>query len=89
MLVRDGRGSIRVKFFNQPYLRRIYQTGVRLVLYGQIKKDPYARGSLVLMNPECEILEEEQSGPSLHSGRVVPIYRRLGDLRTRTLRQIM
>ncbi len=89
MLVRDGKGSIRVKFFNQPYLRRVYQTGVRLVLYGQTKKDPYARGSLVLMNPECEILEDEQSGPSLHSGRVVPIYRRLGDLRTRTLRQIM
>jgi ATP-dependent DNA helicase RecG len=88
MLVSDGRGSIRVKFFNQPYLRRVYQTGQSVVLYGQVKKDPYARGSLALMNPECEILEEEQSGPSLHSGRVVPIYRRLGDLRTRTLRQI-
>jgi len=41
------------------------------------------------MNPECEILEEDQSGLSLHSGRVVPIYRRLGELRTRTLRQIL
>jgi ATP-dependent DNA helicase RecG len=90
MLVRDNRGSIRVKFFNQPYLRRIYHIGIRLVLYGQVKKDPYARGSLALMNPECEILDEdEHSGPSLHSGRVVPIYRRLGDLRTRTLRQIL
>ena len=89
MLVRDARGGIRVKFFNQNYLRRIYQVGVKLVLYGQVKKDPYAHGALVLMNPECEILEEEQSGLSLHSGRIVPIYRRLGDLRTRTLRQIM
>jgi ATP-dependent DNA helicase RecG len=89
MLVRDGRGSIRVKFFNQPYLRRVYQTGARLVLYGQVKSDPYARGALVLMNPECELLEEEDRGPSLHSGRVVPIYRRLEDLRTRMLRQIL
>jgi ATP-dependent DNA helicase RecG len=89
MLVRDGKGSIRVKFFNQPYLRRVYQPGCSLVVYGQVKKDPYSRGSLAIMNPECEILEEEQSGPSLHSGCVVPIYRRLGDLRTRTLRQIM
>jgi ATP-dependent DNA helicase RecG len=89
ILVRDSRGGIRVKFFNQTYLRRIYQIGVKLVLYGQVKKDPYAHGALVLMNPECEILEEEQSGLSLHSGRIVPIYRRLGDLRTRTLRQIM
>jgi ATP-dependent DNA helicase RecG len=89
MLVRDDGGSIRVKFFNQPYLRRIYQIGVRLVLYGQAKKDSYAHGSLVLMNPECEVLEDERAGSSLQSGRVVPIYRRLGDLRTRTLRQII
>jgi ATP-dependent DNA helicase RecG len=89
MLVSDGKGSVRVKFFNQPYLRRVYQTGCSLVLYGQVKKDPYSRGSLALMNPECEILEEEQAGLSLHSGRVVPIYRKLGDLRTRTLRQIL
>jgi len=89
MLVRDGRGSVRVKFFNQPYLRRVYSIGCRLVIYGQVKSDPYAHQSLVLMNPECEILEEDQSGMSLHSGRVVPIYRRLGDLRTRTLRQVL
>jgi ATP-dependent DNA helicase RecG len=89
MLVSDGKGSVRVKFFNQPYLRRVYQPGCSLVIYGQAKKDPYAHGSLALMNPECEILEEEQNGPSVHSGRVVPIYRRLGDLRTRTLRQIL
>jgi ATP-dependent DNA helicase RecG len=89
ILVSDGKGSIRVKFFNQSYLRRIYQVGTKLILYGQAKKDSYARGSLVLMNPECEVLEDEIAGPSLHSGRVVPIYRRLADLRTRTLRQIM
>ena len=89
MLVRDGKGSVRIKFFNQPYLRRIYVPGTRLVVYGQVKRDAYSHNSLVLMNPECEILEEEQSGVSVHSGRVVPIYRRLGDLRTRSLRQIM
>jgi len=89
ILVRDGSGSVKVKFFNQPYLRRIYQPGVRLVLYGQAKRDPYSGGNLALMNPECEILEEERTGPSLHTGRVTPIYRRLGDLKTRALRQIM
>ncbi|HSW39387.1 MAG TPA: ATP-dependent DNA helicase RecG, partial [Acidobacteriota bacterium] len=57
--------------------------------YGQVKSDPYANGALVVMNPECEIIEDEQSGPSVHSGRIVPIYRKLGDLRARPLRQIM
>jgi ATP-dependent DNA helicase RecG len=89
MLIKDGKGSVRVKFFNQPYLRSVYKMHTRLIIYGQVKQDPFARGSLVFMNPECEILEEEQSRQSVHSGRVVPIYRRIGDLRTRTLRQIM
>ncbi len=89
LLVRDGSGTARIKFFNQPYLRRALQPGVRLVLYGQVKKDSYARNSLAMMNPECEILEEEDAEESVHSGRVTPIYRRLGDIRTRTLRQIM
>ncbi|MDI9613420.1 MAG: ATP-dependent DNA helicase RecG [Acidobacteriota bacterium] len=87
LLVRDERGTVRVKFFNQPYLRRVYQPGVRMVLYGQVKRDPYARGALVVVNPECEILNED--GEGIHSGRVVPVYRRLGDLKTRTLRQIL
>jgi ATP-dependent DNA helicase RecG len=89
ILVKDNQSTIRVKFFNQSYLRRILQAGVSLVLYGQVKRDPYAHGSLTLINPECEVLEAEPEGVSLHSGRIVPIYRRLGDLKTRTLRQIM
>ena len=88
MQVRDENGSLRVKFFNQPYLRRLYTVGTRLALFGQIKQDSYAGGALVLMNPECEILEDDDD-KSLHSGRIVPVYRKLGDLRTRALRRIL
>ena len=88
MLVHDEHGRVRVKFFNQPYLRRLYTVGTRLALFGQVKRDSYAGGALVLMNPECEILEDGDD-KSLHSGRIVPVYRKLGDLRTRTLRQIL
>ncbi|MDR0310230.1 MAG: ATP-dependent DNA helicase RecG [Acidobacteriota bacterium] len=88
MRVRDEPGSILVKFFNQPYLRRLYTVGTRLALFGQVRQDSYSGGALVLMNPECEILEDGDD-MSLHSGRIVPVYRKLGDLRTRTLRQIL
>jgi ATP-dependent DNA helicase RecG len=89
ILVQDGTGSVVLKFFNQPYLRSVYRQGMRLVVYGQVKRDTYAHGGLCFMNPECEVLEEEATGPSVHSGRVVPIYRKLGTLRARSLRQIM
>jgi ATP-dependent DNA helicase RecG len=89
ILVRDGTGSVELKFFNQPYLRNVYRQGMKLVIYGQVKRDTYARGGLCFMNPECEVFGEETAGQSVHSGRVVPIYRKLGTLRARSLRQIM
>ena len=89
MLVRDSRGGIRVKFFNQPYAGRLYPVGSRLVLYGQVKKDTYSKGTLVLINPECEVLDGTKDPSSVHSGRIVPIYRKLGGLQGRMLRKIM
>jgi ATP-dependent DNA helicase RecG len=88
MLVKDQTGSVALKFFNQPYLRNVYREGLRIIVYGQVKRDAYSTGRLCFMNPECEV-EEEETGASVHSGRIVPIYRKLGTLRTRMLRQIM
>jgi ATP-dependent DNA helicase RecG len=88
LLVRDESGSIRLKFFNQNYLRNVYHEGLSLIIYGQVKRDAYLRGALCFMNPECEILQDEQ-GLSVHSGRIVPVYRKLGDFRPRTMRQIL
>jgi len=89
MLVRDSGGGIRVKFFNQPYAGRLYPVGIRLILYGQVKKDAYSQNALVLINPECEILDGTKDPSSVHSGRIVPIYRKLAGLQGRMLRKIM
>ncbi len=88
MAVKDQSGSVALKFFNQPYLRNVYRAGLKIIIYGQVKRDSYSSGALCFTNPECEI-EEEEAGTSVHSGCIVPIYRKLGDLRTRMLRQIM
>ncbi len=89
ILVQDATATVELKFFNQPYLRNVYRQGMSLIIYGQPRRDSYAHGRLCFMNPECEVQEEEAAGPSVHSGRVVPIYRKLGTLRTRALRQIV
>lgn len=88
VLVRDNGGAVPLKFFNQPYLRNVFRPGMKLVSYGQVRRDSYAGGSLSILNPECEILADEK-GDSVHSGRVVPIYRKFAGLKTRLLRQIM
>jgi ATP-dependent DNA helicase RecG len=88
VVIKDATGSIVLKFFNQPYLRRVYRVGLELVVYGQVRRDDYTPGSISLTNPECEVLDRD-SGTSANSGRVVPIYRKVGQLAPRTLRQII
>ena len=74
-VVEDDSGSIRVTWFNRAYLARALTPGRRIVLYGAPEPE---KSALVLKNPEHELLEEEEA--PIHLGRVVGIYRRVGEL---------
>jgi len=87
MWVRDNSGSLQVKFFNQPYLDRVFRKGQTVILYGRPRLDEYGHG-LSMINPEYEILGRG-SDRQVHTGCIVPIYRKIGRLTTRTLRQII
>ncbi len=75
-VVEDDSGSIRVTWFNRAYLARALTPGRRIVLFGAPEAD---KSGLVLKNPEHELLEGEEEDP-VHMGRVVGVYRRIGEL---------
>jgi ATP-dependent DNA helicase RecG len=86
----DGEGQARAFWWNQIYLNKVFSRGSRVILYGQWKKNKY-KGYFEVENPEYEILTDEEDEPenvALHTARRVPIYRKLGDMRTRQLRSI-
>jgi ATP-dependent DNA helicase RecG len=87
MMVQDSSDAIQVKFFNQPYLERVFRRGLQVVLFGVPRIDSYS-SSLTLLNPEYEIVAPT-AHRHVHTGRIVPIYRRMGELTTRVMRQIM
>ncbi len=87
MVVKDDSGSVKAKFFNQPYLSQVFQRGRKVILYGIPRVDDYTQG-ISMINPEYEILAGG-SDQKVHSGRIVPIYRKIGRLTTRTLRQFI
>jgi len=87
----DGADRIRAFWWNQIYLNRVFQRGTRLILYGQWRFNRY-KGIFEIENPDHEILsdgEEESEISAIHTARRVPIYRKLGEFRTRTLRSIL
>jgi ATP-dependent DNA helicase RecG len=86
----DGEAQVRAYWWNQIYLNKVFQRGSRVILYGQWKLNKY-KGYFEAENPEYEILTDEDDDPetaAIHTARRVPIYRKLGDYRTRQLRSI-
>jgi ATP-dependent DNA helicase RecG len=85
-LITDDSGSIRVVWYNQPYLERVIVAGRDAVFYGRAS---YNRlNELVIENPDYEFLDDEDA-EGIHTGRVVPVYRKQGDLSPKMLRRVM
>ena len=84
----DATGQIRAYWWNQPYLQKTFTRGQRVLLYGQWKRG--RRGLFEVENPDYELIGDNDDGnDSIHTGRRVPVYRKLGDIRTKQLRSIV
>lgn len=86
----DGEAQVRAFWWNQIYLAKVFNRGTRVILYGQWKKNKY-KGYFEVENPDYEILSDEDDDSetnAIHTARRVPVYRKLGDFRTRQLRSI-
>ena len=82
VIVTDGTGSLRVTWFNQPWLEKTMQPGFQMVLSGKV--DAYL-GRLCMNNPEWEPVEQEH----LHTNRIVPVYPSTAGVSQRMLRRML
>jgi ATP-dependent DNA helicase RecG len=84
----DETGQIRAYWWNQAYLQNSFPRGKRVLLYGQWKRG--RRGFFEVENPDYEfVTDDDDLAESIHTGRRVPVYRKLGELRSKQLRSIM
>jgi len=74
-LLEDGTGTLRLLWFNQPYLGRTLKVGDRLLAFGPLS---LGRHGLELRGPQFEVME--RSGDIGWVRRYLPLYRRLGPL---------
>ncbi len=78
----DGSASLRLNWFNQPWIEKQLEKNEPYVASGKIEQ---YLGRLVMNAPEIEALERE----SLHAGRVVPVYPLTKGLSGRVMRRLM
>ncbi|MFA7653773.1 MAG: ATP-dependent DNA helicase RecG [Candidatus Magasanikbacteria bacterium] len=82
-LVADDTGSVRVVWFNQPYIAKTLKIGDAVFLSGKVKSDML--GSQ-LVNP---MYEKVGQGDSTHTARLVPIYPLTAGITQKQLRFLM
>ena len=82
VVISDGTGSLRLSYFNQPWLANRFKQGDAIAVSG--KMDQYL-GRLVMNSPDWEPVEVE----NLHTARIVPIYALTEKITQKWLRGIM
>ncbi|HUP63173.1 MAG TPA: ATP-dependent DNA helicase RecG [Thermoanaerobaculia bacterium] len=80
----DGTGSVRLVWFNQPYLSEQIARGDRLAVYGVPRRSAYG-GGLAIESPDWEKFE----GSDEEEGVIVPIYSKIGNIAPKALRKMI
>jgi ATP-dependent DNA helicase RecG len=62
--------NIRLRWFNAHFVQKMLSEGDRVVVHGKVR----LRSRLPVMeHPDFEVIEED-AGPSIHFGRIVPVH---------------
>jgi ATP-dependent DNA helicase RecG len=95
MLLRDETGSLRAVWFNQPFLKDVFHPHQRVILFGKLELTSHG---LQMQGPQYEILGDEpveeptqegQPPDTVHTGRVVPVYEKTGQLTAKMQRTLV
>jgi ATP-dependent DNA helicase RecG len=82
VIVSDGTASLRVTWFNQPWITKTLKQGTQIVLAGKVEQ---YLGRLVMTNPEWEPVDEQ----NLLTSRILPVYPLTAKISQRWLRTQM
>jgi ATP-dependent DNA helicase RecG len=89
LILQDSTGPVRAVFPNQAFLRDVFHAGQQVVLYGPLEFR--GSGGLQFTNPEYEIIrgDADEEDATIHTGRIVPIYEKIGSLTPRVQRTLV
>jgi ATP-dependent DNA helicase RecG len=87
LTVKDETGFLKSRWFNQPYLKKYFQKGQKVILSGLVKGNPYAGAGLEMENPDFELFGSEDT--LIHTARIVPVYKATEGLSPKQIRTLM
>ncbi len=89
LVISDGTGLLTAKWFNQPYMKKVFKPGKKVILSGIVKRGFNWGAGFEMQNPEYEIIDDDSDTQNIHTSRIVPIYRTTAGVSARALRSMM
>ena len=84
----DDTDTVICTWFNQSYLKDVFEKGKKFNLYGELsEKSFFQYNKKELVNPVYEEIKDDS--PTIHTGRVVPIYSLTEGITQKRLRYIV
>ena len=83
-IVSDKTDSLKVVWFNQPFLTKVLKPGDEVYLGGKMELNGYY--GLELLNPSYELVKKESP---IHLGRIVPVYSTTTGLSQKQIRYLI
>jgi len=88
-LVSDGTGNLHVVWFNQPWMDRSFPEGSEVFLYGHVALFSTRAGLRLQLDNPCVEKVPAEGVEARNLDRVVPVYRRAGEVNSRTFRLLI
>jgi ATP-dependent DNA helicase RecG len=86
VVLQDASGSCRAVWFNQPFLAQAVTVGQDVILHGQVE---WTGQGPQFVNPDHEPVRAERGeAEAVHTGRIVPVYERIGPLTSKLQRSL-
>jgi ATP-dependent DNA helicase RecG len=85
--ITDKTGVLKSKWFNQPFMKKYFKKGQKVILSGVVKGNPYSGIGMEMENPDFEIIGNEDK--FIHTSRIVPVYKATEGISPKQLRTLM
>lgn len=96
LVITDGTGFLKCKWFNQPYMEKYFRKGQEVILSGMVKGSPAFGGDfsravlpsgLEMENPDFEFYDNGEK--FIHTSRIIPVYKATEGFTPKQIRTLM
>jgi ATP-dependent DNA helicase RecG len=88
LILGDETGLLVCKWFNQPYLEKLFKPGERIILTGKVALNRF-EGNRPEMAPLSYEVVNDAEDQALHHGKFVPIYHETEGMTSKHLRSLV